>query len=627
MVDHKGTSMGKINPWKVTGYKQGQNVACRVNYAEKDGYAVTIQKDNLPGFIKTANVLKAGDEILGVFVCVHNGRILLSQLFSAPRATKHQLQQTTVNWEEHQSEEELNAAYEAQAATSRQMRMTAEGTQPGHPDFSQYQPAAATSEMPPINYMPPGGQQDYSQFQQPPQPAAYGYDQHGQPIQNVQQYQNPNQPQQQYDQYQQYQQPQQQVFEMPASPQPPLNPYQNPTQNQYDASQQPAWANPQATPQPDFSNQHQAAPQNQMVPYQQHPQTLQAQQQYQQQNQYAQPPQPGQYENGQQAQYESDQQGQYQQPNQGPYGQPQPAAYGQPPGGPSAYGQPPGGPSAYGQPPAGQGAYGQPPVQQEAAPQMQMQMPPQMQLDQQFQPTHSQVPTKRFRLRRAIDLVMPPVDNESLESLKSFKISDYDMEWLITDLEGGMRTGCIKATSEQKLSRSAALLYKGRAVGCIYGCKANPEAKPTEESLASMLADLEAPDAVVTLYDLPEDCALSMSALFLGYPIDNNPEMTSREYCDFVMNWFGENTSTACLAVTVAQTKSTYLVFVHKGKFCGAFFVEEQQFSREPGEIITMFNNHPDAKIEASILNADTLNSGMRFGYSLSMARQKRSGF
>ena len=67
-----------------TPYKPGWNVACQVNYAEKNGYAVTIQKDNLPGFIKTANTLKPGDEILGVFVCVHNGRILLSQLFSAP---------------------------------------------------------------------------------------------------------------------------------------------------------------------------------------------------------------------------------------------------------------------------------------------------------------------------------------------------------------------------------------------------------------------------------------------------------------------------------------------------------------------------------------------------------------
>jgi len=604
MLDRKETPMGKINPWKVTGYKQGQNVACKVNYAEKDGYAVTIQKDNLPGFIKTANVLKAGDEILGVFVCVHNGRILLSQLFSAPRATKHQLQQTTVNWEEHLNDDDLDAAYEAQAATSRQQRL---GTTqemayqaPQSPaDFSQYGSAAATSDMPPVNFTQPGQTPDYSQYappqqQQPQQaPDAYAYQQGGQPGQDQQQYQQPAP--QQYDQYQQAQyetQPPQQMAQQ--------NPYQSPPQNQYDNNQPAAWANPQ----PSQSDSGSQAPQNQLVPQSQFQKDLLAQQQAAQQAAYGHAPggQQAQYDSGQQAQYESGQQMSYQSPQ------------------PSAYGQPPSGPSAYGQPPQQQQAH-------QAPPQQQQQYQPGQQQEEQWQSPHSQVPTKRFRLRRAIDLVMPPVDQESLESLKSFKIADYDMEWLITDLEGGMRTGCIKATSEQKLSRSAALLYKGRAVGCIYGCKANPEAKPTEESLSAMLSDLEAPDAVVTLYDLPEDAALSMSALFLGYPVDNNPEMTSREYCDFVMKWFGEHNSTACLAVTVAQTKSTYLVFVHKGKFGGAFFVEEQQFTRDPASIISMFNQHPDAKIEASVLSADTLNSGMRFGYSLSMARQKRSGF
>jgi hypothetical protein len=580
--------MAKINPWKVTGYKQGQNVSCKVNYAEKDGYAVTILKDNLPGFIKTANTLKTGDEILGVFVCVHNGRILLTQLFSAPRATAHQLQQTTVNWEEHLNDQDpdaLDQAYELQAMTSRNQRLGITGETsyqaPQSPtDFSQYQAGAATSDLVPVSLSQGNQNQDYSQYAAPQQQNAADYNQ---------QYQDGQQASAQYEpavQQAQYENPQ-------------PNPYQSPTQSQYDASQPASWANPQQEQQD--SNQ---PAQNQLVHESQFQRDLLTQQQAAQQaaataQQHT--GQQAQYQSGQQAQYESGQQVQYEsgQQNSSQSGQTGQQAQ------PQAYQQPP---------------MQQPPVQQPA-------FQPPSQPEEQWQSPHTQVPTKRFRLRRAIDLVMPPVDQESLESLKSFKIADYDMEWLITDLEGGMRTGCIKATSEQKLSRSAALLYRGRAVGCIYGCKANPDAKPTEESLSAMLSDLEAPDAVVTLYDLPEDAALSMSALFLGYPIDSNPEMTSREYCDFVMKWFAENNSTACLAVTVAQTKSTYLVFVHKGKFGGAFFVEEQQFTRDANEIIGMFNQHPDARIEASILNADTLNSGMRFGYSLSMARQKRSGF
>jgi len=67
---------------RYSGYKAGQNVACRVIKAEGNGYAVVTQKDNLPGYIQTPIKHSPGDEILGVFICVQDGRILLAQLFS-----------------------------------------------------------------------------------------------------------------------------------------------------------------------------------------------------------------------------------------------------------------------------------------------------------------------------------------------------------------------------------------------------------------------------------------------------------------------------------------------------------------------------------------------------------------
>ena len=93
---------------------------------------------------------------------------------------------------------------------------------------------------------------------------------------------------------------------------------------------------------------------------------------------------------------------------------------------------------------------------------------------------------RKFHLKRATDLILPPLDQSTEQK---FKISEYDLEWLITHLEGGMTTGCVKASSEERLSRSAMLLYRGRAVGCIYGCKSMPETQPTEQSLQRMLAD------------------------------------------------------------------------------------------------------------------------------------------
>src|SRR5271157_6021220 len=71
-----------LNPWKLSGYKAGQSVVCRVRGPEPGGYSVTIPKDNLPGFLPTQAHLKPGEEILAQFVCVHNNRILLSTRFA-----------------------------------------------------------------------------------------------------------------------------------------------------------------------------------------------------------------------------------------------------------------------------------------------------------------------------------------------------------------------------------------------------------------------------------------------------------------------------------------------------------------------------------------------------------------
>lgn len=227
---------------------------------------------------------------------------------------------------------------------------------------------------------------------------------------------------------------------------------------------------------------------------------------------------------------------------------------------------------------------------------------------------------RTYHLRRATDLILPPIDKETLNS---FAVSDYDLEWLITDLEGGMRTGCVKTSAESKLSRAAMLVYKGRAVGCIYGCKSMPETHPTEPSLSFMLKDLEADDAKVTFYDLPEDIVLSMSALFLGYPVDRAENISAREYMDYLLNWFSEKVQTACLAINLPTMFGTCLVFVHAGKFVGSFYVEDQHFSTDIAYVHELLNRDDKAILEASILPPELMSSSVRYGFSVSMAMKK----
>lgn len=356
-----------LNPWKVTGYKAGQNVACKVVAAEPGGYAVLITKDNLPGFLPTESRLKIGEEVLAQFVCVHNNRVLLSsrmanvaeKMGSKPQSTQ---QATKVDWRQ-ELEQSKSGAYQAQSG---QQSMADPGNDP--------------------------------------------------------------------------------AFKV--------------------------WVDGRS-------------------------------------------------------------------PN--------------------------------------------------------------------------------FKLRRAIDLILPPVDKSQQPNKMKIAESD-DLLWLITDLEGGMRTGCVKAFCEPRKSRAAVLLYKGRAVGCIYGNKELKEQLPTEHSLQMMLNDCQTPDTQLLMYGLPEEVTLAMSALFLGYPVDRSDDLNARQYMDYIMGWFAQKEQTACLAFSLPMSGATLLAFIHMGTFVGSFYVETQEFSRDVNFVYNVIAQDPQARCEASILPPELTSPAVRFGFSLSMA-------
>ncbi len=448
----------RLNPWKIQGYKPGQNVICKIAKAEPGGYAVIIPKDNLPGYLPSNARHNVGDEVLATFVCIDKNRMLLSERFTHGKGDL--VKRSGPNWEEHLNELDPNYVT---------------GGQEQVPDTGSY------------------AQQQYLTGPLPSQGP------------------NPNP-----DHYNSGGFPQQLTGQLPGN---------GSMVDQFSAAQ----INPTTLPQ---QQQPFSAPTQ--LPSQQNP--------------YQFGPPPG---------YEPQQ-----------FTQPQPQ---------QQYIAPP--------------RYGE------------------------------NVPSRRYQLRRAIDLIMPPIDTDTLRSMR---IGDYDVEWLITQLEGGMHTGCVKASCESRLSRAAMLLYKGRAVGCIYGSKSDPTTKPTEESLQAMLSDLEASDTIVTLYDLPEEITLAMSSLFLGYPVERHDDYSAKEYLDYICSWLGQKNGTATLAISLTEDRGTCLGYIYKGTFGGAFYVEDQTFRADRAFVDEMLTNDPRAALEVSILPPEMHASAVRFGFSLSMARTRK---
>ena len=197
-----------------------------------------------------------------------------------------------------------------------------------------------------------------------------------------------------------------------------------------------------------------------------------------------------------------------------------------------------------------------------------------------------QVTPQHVQLRRATDLILPPLNPEDVET---FSIAEHDAEWLITDLEGGMRSGCLKASSEALLSRSAMLLYRGRCIGSIYSNKQMPECPLQEEALQYILRDLKQPDTQVTLYDLPESLVLASSAIFLGYPIENQENLEPKTYFDYTLDWLDNKKYTACLTIGFTSRLGHCFVYVYRGLYVGAFYVEDQKFNQDRNYVYKIF--------------------------------------
>ncbi|MBX9670054.1 MAG: hypothetical protein K2X93_20810 [Candidatus Obscuribacterales bacterium] len=223
---------------------------------------------------------------------------------------------------------------------------------------------------------------------------------------------------------------------------------------------------------------------------------------------------------------------------------------------------------------------------------------------------------RNFRLRRAVDIIMPSLTGKLNHAVKC---GDYDIRQLLTDIEASELTGCIKAESSELLSRSAALLYKGRVVGCIYGRKPQPQMQVLEQSLKAMLQDLMHKSTEMHVYELPEEVVISMSALFLGIPLGESDQEKAppSSYIKSLLDSLQTKRETACVMVSSQDRPSRCLGFLHEGHSYGSYSIVEQTFdSTSIQPLVSLVEDSVDAQINAFLLPKEMTSQSVVYGYS-----------
>jgi len=212
--------------------------------------------------------------------------------------------------------------------------------------------------------------------------------------------------------------------------------------------------------------------------------------------------------------------------------------------------------------------------------------------------------------KRAVDLIPPPLSLADRQAVRG-----ATKKTILAELVSQNFTGCLTVENKRKRSRGALLFFRGRAAGCIHTTKKKTEIESTPICLGNLLPLVPDAGSRLWLHELPEEIALPMAALFLGYPVKREDDYTALDYMEYICQWFSENQGTAILAVVFARAPATCLIFIYKGAFSGAYVVEQSAYILEVGKVIELLSLDREASLEVSILPPEL---GSAPGYDIS---------
>ena len=224
---------------------------------------------------------------------------------------------------------------------------------------------------------------------------------------------------------------------------------------------------------------------------------------------------------------------------------------------------------------------------------------------------------KSLSLRRAVDLVMPPITTSSM----ILNLDRDKARQFFPTLEGTGFTGCMKVACQSAVSRGALIFLDGRAVGCIYTRKPVPDPYPFELGIKKMLEDVTREDAEseLEMYELPQEIVLAMSALFQGYIDKADAQLDNTTYAQQLLDYFSAKKETACFNLLDEEPDVPFaLSFVFEGEFQGTYIISERLFSKESDFLFDLLQKSDSRfKLQAHILPKAMRTEAMRFGYSL----------
>jgi len=168
--------------------------------------------------------------------------------------------------------------------------------------------------------------------------------------------------------------------------------------------------------------------------------------------------------------------------------------------------------------------------------------------------------------RRAFGLFPQPKDSKPVRIDLS---TNVNFQKFIVALEGQEETTCVRLISPSRKVRAAALILRGRVLGCIYG-RDEQDQLLGQEAYRRMTAEMLLDDIIVDSYKIDDKTAIASSAMFHGELFSAPSTMTSDEVFKFALkNLLDTKMPGTILINEMDATKAVLYTF--KGKVHGLF--------------------------------------------------------
>lgn len=199
--------------------------------------------------------------------------------------------------------------------------------------------------------------------------------------------------------------------------------------------------------------------------------------------------------------------------------------------------------------------------------------------------------------KRAINL-FPELDKREPDLKDTYRLRFHH---LLVSLEGSERTGCLKISSNQARSRSAILLYRGRVVGAVYGCKRMRGQYLHQDAHKCAMSDLAAPGNILDAYELPEELVLAAASLFYGETLDTNTGYSKEATFDYALSSIMRSGLPGTVVINTNAEETLCVIYVAKGQVIGFYSAADGWIKGSP-ETAKRYLSNANSKVHASIL-------------------------